>query len=163
MRRPTPERVRELLSYEESSGVIRWRLGRKGIRAGAVAGCECLGGRYWVIGIDRRLYLAHVIAWVIKSGAWPVGEIDHRDTNGRNNRWENLRDVSHAVNMQNSRSARINNRAGLLGVTAHPNGRFRATIVIAKKQKHLGYHDTPDQAHQAYLKAKRELHEGCTL
>jgi hypothetical protein len=155
--------VRELLAYEESTGIIRWRVDRGRVRAGDVAGCECLDGRYWIIGIERRLYLAHIVAWVIKSGAWPDGEIDHRDTDGRNNRWSNLRDVPHNINMQNLRAARINNQAGLLGVTMHPNGRFRATIVIAKKQKHLGYHDTPDQAHQAYLNEKRRLHVGCTL
>lgn len=92
-----------------------------------------------------------------------MNEIDHRDTNGMNNRWLNLRDIPHAINMQNSRKARSVNRSGLLGVSAHKNGRFRATIVVGGRQKHLGYHDTPEQAHQAYVNEKRALHPGCTL
>jgi hypothetical protein len=116
-----------------------------------------------VIGIDGRLYLAHVIAFVIVTGTWPVGVVDHRNGDGTDNRWTNLRDVSHAVNVQNVRKARATSQSGMLGVARHRNGRYRATIVVGGKQRHLGYFDTPEQAHAAYVTAKRELHPGCTL
>jgi hypothetical protein len=31
------------------------------------------------------------------------------------------------------------------------------------KQKWLGLFETPEEAHQAYLIAKRQTHEGCTI
>lgn len=41
------------------------------------------------------------------------------------------------------------------GVTAKkPSGKYRALINIDGKQKHLGYFDCPNKAHQVYKKAK---------
>jgi hypothetical protein len=54
------------------------------------------------------------------------------------------------------------NKVGLLGVSAAGN-RWRATIVVNGKQKHLGCFATPEEAHTAYLAAKREWHRGCTV
>lgn len=36
-------------------------------------------------------------------------------------------------------------------------------ITQARPSKYLGLFDTPEEAHQAYLTAKRELHAGCTI
>ena len=44
-----------------------------------------------------------------------------------------------------------------LGVCYHKRDqKFHATMQINGKTKHLGYFETPKEAHQAYLKAKRE-------
>lgn len=162
MTRPSPKRVRELLSYEPDTGVVRWKSDRRGgKKAGEVAGCA--SEDRWVIGLDNTLYMAHILIWVIVVGEWPKGVIDHWDTNPSNNKWGNLRDVSSAVNSQNMRRARPQNRAGLLGVSRHPNGRFRSTIVLRGKQTHLGYYTTAQEAHEAYIAEKRRIHEGCTL
>ena len=39
----------------------------------------------------------------------------------------------------------------------------KAQIWVRGKITHLGYFDDPEQGHQAYLCAKRRLHEGCTI
>lgn len=46
-----------------------------------------------------------------------------------------------------------------IGVSKLKN-RFRANLTVNGKQKHLGYFDTPGEAHSAYLEAKRgHVHE----
>ena len=53
---------------------------------------------------------------------------------------------------------------GLLGVArAHQKEGFFAAITTGGKTRHLGTYRTAELAHLAYVKAKRELHEGCTL
>ncbi len=156
------QRFRTAFAYDPASGELRWReQPRGGRKAGDIAGC--LTGRYFIVGIDGDLLLAHRIIWVMQTGSWPSGDVDHRDGDGYNNRWANLRDVPHQINNQNERKAREGNRSCLLGVSRHRNGRYRATIVFSGKQKHLGYFDSAETAHEAYLAAKRLMHEGCTI
>ena len=50
---------------------------------------------------------AHRLAWFWVHGAWPVGVIDHIDGVTTNNAIANLRDVDHALNMQNLKTAKL--------------------------------------------------------
>jgi hypothetical protein len=84
------------------------------------------------------------------------------DTNRGNNRIGNLRDVPNAINRQNMRKARVDNKLGFLGVYAH-QGRYRTRLHLDGKVIEVGMFDTPEQAHAAYVAAKRKHHEGCTL
>lgn len=112
--------------------------------------------------VGGRMYKAHRLAWLFVHGHFPNGHIDHIDGDITNNRISNLRDVAHSVNMQNQRKAMSSNSSGLLGVS--PNGsRWRAEIRVHGKKKYIGTFDTPQQAHEAYLIAKRQHHEGCTI
>lgn len=57
-----------------------------------------------------------------------------------------------------SLSVRIkSNKSGFKGVYKQKNGAFTAQIRINKKIKSLGYFKNPEDAHNAYLLAKREL------
>lgn len=157
----TAKRLRELLVYNEETGVFTWRIGRPRARAGAIAGgFGCEG--YWRISVDWRQQLAHRLAWLYVNGSWPEGDIDHRDGCRTNNAISNLRDVPRFVNLQNQRKARSDNKSGFLGVHAH-QGRWRAKIRVNGKNCDLGCHDTPELAHEAYLAAKRVYHAGCTI
>lgn len=55
------------------------------------------------------------------------------------------------------------NATGLLGVSKADSRGFRARIFYAGKETHLGTFKTPEDAHAAYLAAKRRLHAGCTI
>jgi hypothetical protein len=95
-------------------------------------------------------------------GEMPSEHIDHIDGNPSNNRIDNLRKASSAENAQNQRRARANNRLGLQGV--HRVGdRFRAVVHKDYIKHHLGYYATAEEAHEAYLSAKRQLHSFNTL
>lgn len=161
----TAQVLRSLLSYDPESGDFRWisRIGN--IRAGAKAGS--IGRRGYIdICVNKERHGAHRLAWLYVYGEWPAGEIDHRDGHKSNNRIANLRDITHAVNTQNLRTAhRRNTSTGLLGVRRSDTKalRFNAVIMVAGKVKCLGSYSDPQAAHQVYLAAKRNLHEGCTL
>ena len=147
----------ELLDYNELTGEFRWKVNRSRARAGNAAGHLHSDGRL-TIRIDGNLYYAHRIAWLMGTGYWPVDEIDHRNRIPHDNRLRNLREATHAQNMQNL-SMKSNNTSGYMGVSLYsPTGKWRAEIVANRKLYLLGHFDTPEAAHEAYKKAKRELH-----
>jgi hypothetical protein len=96
------------------------------------------------------------------TGEWPQHEIDHMNGVPSCNGWVNLREATRRVNMQNQRRPCTTNGCGLLG--AHKNGkRFSSSINVNGKLMYLGTFDTPKEAHEAYVTAKRKYHEGNTL
>lgn len=168
-------RLLELLSYDPDSGIFTWRVDRRSgksgncysARAGDPAGSVMRDG-YMRVGIDGKQYALHRLAWLYVTGTWPAHQIDHLDTDRTNQRWLNLRDVTGKVNSQNQRKAQRNNRStGLLGVTFERNAGkdrpHRARIMIDGKNRTVGMFETAEAAHSAYVEAKRQLHEGCTL
>lgn len=144
--------LRSLLAYDPETGVIRW------IGSGKEAGCV-RGGRYRVIRIGGVLHYAHRLAYAIHNGIDPVGLIDHLNGNGLDNRANNLRVASRSVNAQNLHRAHRDSSTGLLGVQRNHSG-WQALIWANGKRKSLGTYATPEQAHEAYVAAKREPHEG---
>ena len=48
--------------------------------------------------IMRVKYLAHRLAWLYVTGSWPSQDIDHIDGDPTNNRFANLREVTHQEN-----------------------------------------------------------------
>lgn len=161
----TQERVRELLDYNPRTGDLKWRVSRGNpVKAGDKAGSLMRDG-HLEISIDGHRCLVHRVIWLHVYGRWPNGYIDHIDGNPSNNRIENLRDVRRQINQQNQRRARADNRStGLLG--AYYNARAKrhfSSIGLNGKSIHLGYFDSAQEAHEAYVRAKRELHEGCTI
>ena len=96
-----------------------------------------------------------------------MGNIDHINGARNDDRLANLRDVSQAVNVQNIREARGHSHSGLLGASKMHNRRgtklWAARIVVDGLARHLGYFSSGEEAHQAYLSAKRKMHEGCTI
>lgn len=158
----THEILLQVLSYDKATGIFRWLVSPSTkVKAGSVAGYGG-NGEYWRVMIFRRLYLGHRLAWFYVTGKWPAREIDHRDTDRSNLRWDNLRDVTRLVNSQNVRRARSDSGSGVLGAMTNKKG-FMARIKAGGKFHYLGTFSTPSLAHAAYVKAKRILHEGCTL
>lgn len=157
----TAERVRELLSYDPDTGVLRWKVRASGRKMDKEAGSTYLGYRSTCV--QGREYKNHRLAWIITYGVWPKHQIDHINGVRDDNRLENLRDVAPIVNLQNRHNAPVNNLStGLLGVDKVGN-RFRAAIMAEGKRRHIGLFKTALEAHEAYLKEKRRLHKGCTI
>lgn len=131
---------------------------------GSLAGTLDADG-YIIVGVDCRRYKAHRLAWLHYYGSEPVGLIDHIDGDVRNNRIANLREADDTVNAQNIRAAKPSNRSGVLGAASvfKNAGRYRARIRAGGKRINLGNYDTPEDAHKAYVEAKRKYHEGCSI
>lgn len=162
---PTRERLLEVLRYNQETGEFTWK-NTMGSRApaGGVAGAVNKSG-YRVIRVDGRLHYGHRLAWLIVYGLEPVGGIDHRDGHKGNNAISNLREATDSVNMQNQRRAtRQNKTTGLLGASMDKrDGRYVARITVSQKHLFLGRFDRPEDAHTAYIEAKRRHHAGCTV
>ena len=152
------EEVQRLLFYCPASGIFTRLIHRGRMRVGSVAGwVECDG--YRRIEIKGKSFLAHRLAWFYVTGGWPPLDIDHRNGNTDDNRWDNLREANDSLNMQNQRVAHKNNKAQVLGVSERDNW-YRARITLDGKTKNLGNFKTKEGAASAYLTAKRTLHQG---
>jgi hypothetical protein len=113
--------------------------------------------------INCQNYSAHRLAWLYMAGTWPEEHVDHIDGNKDNNKWNNLRVATNSDNLENQKRARVDNLStGLLG--AYPHGsRFKARITVKGKRLCLGTFNSPEEAHQAYIESKRDLHSFNTL
>lgn len=158
----TQKRLKELLTYHRASGRFTRRVSTTAsVRVGDIAGGRNKDG-YVYISLLGVKYRANRLAWFYVTGTWPTGEVDHKNTARDDNRWTNLRELTHAANKQNIRAARRDSKTGLLGVTRNHN-RFKAEITVDGELNYLGTFSTPELAHGAYLDAKRRLHSGNTL
>jgi hypothetical protein len=159
----TVERLRDVLRYEPDTGLFFWKLRTcRSIQVGELAGCAHPVWRYRGIKIDGREYKAHRLAWFYVHGIWPKHQIDHINGDRTDNRISNLRDVTASVNSQNQVRPMRTNKTGFLGVDQHV-GRYRAKIFVRGRVMYLGHFDTPEEASEAYLTAKRQQHAGCTI
>ena len=162
---PTQSRLKELLNYDPDTGIFTWRVNRSNVKAGSVTGCKANNG-YLLIRVDRKAYLAHRLAWCYFYGEDAIPTlVDHKNGTKSDNRIGNLRPGTKITNGQNRHAAQSNNKSsGLLGVAYIPHTKkFTAYIDKDKKRTYLGLFEDKNDAHAAYLKAKRETHEGCTI
>lgn len=156
----TQERLKELLSYDPESGIFRWTTENKNGLQFQPAGFVNSYG-YVHIWISGKRHLAHRLAWLYVFGEFPVGVIDHINRNKADNRLCNLREVSQRENLENVVKARRNNKSGLLGAYFDTcKGRWVARITVKGRKVRLGYFGSAEDAHSAYMAAKRKLHEG---
>lgn len=152
----TLARLKQVVSYDAETGIFtRLSTGKPTGRPGEKSG----RGQIW---IDREIYLAHRLAWFYVHGEWPAGVIDHMRT--RSDEIGNLRDVTRRVNNENQRRARSTSKSGVLGASWSKDRKTWASYITANgKSQFLGYFASPQEAGAAYVVAKRQQHEGCTL
>ena len=156
----TQKRLHETVSYDPNTGVFTNKICRRPCVVGKVLGTLDKKG-YVKIGIDKKIYSAHRLAWLYVYGKFPDYQIDHINGTRDDNRIENLRDVQSQLNTQNQQKAPKNSSTGKLGVSwSQQKNKFRASIVVDSKQIHIGFFDDKDKASQAYFKAKEKLHLG---
>ena len=152
----TRETANQLLKYDALSGKFSWKVNGTRIRIGQSAGSIWLG--YNRIKIKQKNYAAHRIAWLLTYGEWPVNEIDHINGDRSDNRICNLREATHAQNIQNCIN-RNPNKHGLRGIAKQTCSRgWMAKIASNGIKHHLGTYATPEDAHAAYIQAAKKLH-----
>lgn len=161
----TQELLRSILFYEPTTGEftwlqdVSWRM-LKGMKAGTLD----KGNGYMNVAYQYRSYKLHRLAWFYVHNEWPAFDIDHINGNRADNRISNLRSVTRAVNLQNQRLPKTNNKSGFLGVYWNKwHKKWATDIAVNGKKQHIGYFDKPEDAHEAHLQRKRAIHEGCTI
>jgi len=158
----TAEELRNLLAYDPTIGIFTWKQRvAKCVQIDNVAGNTNKIG-YVTIGLRKKVYKAHRLAWLYIHGSWPNGLIDHINGIKSDNRLSNLRVINETGNSENVRKPNKRNKSGFMGVILFQN-KWRASITIKRKTHRIGDYITPEEAHQAYLEEKRKHHQSCTV
>lgn len=155
----TAEFVRQAFDYNPFTGLLRWR--KRPDRsahwnsryAGRTVGSPVRRGLS--VNINKKRYLIHRIIWVWMTGEWPPYELDHKDVNYRNNRWDNLRPATAAQNMANQ-GIRSNNTSGYKGVS-RKRDKWQVSICINRNHMNIGTYATKEEAAKAYIEATNRL------
>lgn len=104
----------------------------------------------------RRQVSVHRLVYYAYNQDWDVWDtsldnlIDHKDRNRTNNKIGNLQRVTQQQNQFNREAKGYTFR--------ETTGKYQAEIKIDGKHINLGSYDTPEEAHEAYLDAKKEHH-----
>jgi hypothetical protein len=92
------------------------------------------------------------------TGKWPAVEVDHKDVNGLNDAWANLRLATHGENSRNTKLRR-HSGSGLKCVYYEKSRKkWLAYITINKKRVVIGRFDCPAAASFAYQIAANKYH-----
>lgn len=169
---PTPEALRQLLTYDPCSGRFVWLPRQPDLFAGgkrpevqcriwniiyankeAFVGSDKMGYKVGRI-LDRNIK-AHRVAWAYVHGEWPKGDIDHINGNPADNRITNLRVVSHAENMRNMKMP-VTNKSGEVGIWKDPTS--NSYVVRIGKRMTVGRWQTMEEAKAARHAALKILH-----
>ena len=152
--------IKDYLFYDPETGVFTRikRFGKSTKITDSVVGNKHSSG-YIQMGYKNKLYKAHRLAWWFVYGTMPDCAIDHINGIKSDNRICNLRLVTQIQNSQNSNVISTRNKSGYRGVSWNTAmGKWLATIQVKGKSIYLGSYDKPEEAHAAYLCAKKEHH-----
>lgn len=132
------ERPREHFASDVSWA--RWNTRFAGKEAGTVTGKGYRTVSIRIPGNPKRIFLlAHRVALFMKTGNWPVNQIDHINGIKYDNRFANLRDVTASENQRNKQIS-VNNTSGVMGVCFHrASNKWRSRITLYKKELNLGF------------------------
>lgn len=157
---PSLEDLQKILDYEPETGLLRWKIDKRrgGVRKGEIAGSK--GKFYTVVGTPFGRLRAHKIAWRFIHGerADVLPGPDHIDRDGNNNSSLNLRAATPQQQAFN-RGYRLPKTSGLRGATWDKKAqKWRAKTQLNKKTVWIGYFDTPEECHAAFLEFTRANH-----
>jgi hypothetical protein len=111
---------------------------------------------YNIIYIDSKNYRACRLAYFYMMGEWPPCDVDHIDTDVKNDRWNNLRLADKSQQACN-RNVSKNNIAGIKGFY-HNKKYKRIEVSVEKEGKkyRTTFSENKKEEAVAWLRAKRE-------
>lgn len=140
----TQSKLQAVYNYDPIKGTLTYRNNSISGKAGELATCTHSGG-YTTTRINGVDHLTHRIIFMYMTGKWP-NVTDHINHKRDDNRWENLRNVDNRINVLNT-SLSNNSTTKINGVALHkPTGKYRAYIMVNRKQIHLGLFLTIEEA-----------------
>lgn len=168
-----PTLLRRLLRYEPDSGKLFWLqrtpdLFIAGFHSAATQ-CARWNSRHagneaftcWVLSgyphttIFGRTYHAHRVIFALVTSEWPEHDVDHINGNRGDNRWRNLRSVTHVTNSRNA-AISTRNSTGATGVHRHRETDWTARIGVGGKTLYLGVFRTFEAALASRKAAERQ-------
>jgi len=153
-------RLRELLSYDEKTGIFTRLVAASNSPVGSIVGCASKNG-YLRCRLDGQLYYLHRVAFLYMTGSWPTSDIDHIDGCKANNSWANLRHATRKQNTQNI-SSHTSSISGVRNVYFDkPSGKWQVKIQANGRSHSFGYYADLTEAEAVARNAKRQLHTFC--
>lgn len=150
--------LKQQLYYDPLSGDFFRLKTFRTVKAGDVAGTVVTLSKhckqYVRVGVFGKYFPAHRLAFFYMLGQWPTEDIDHINQDSLDNRWENLRECSHAENGRNQKKYQ-NNTSGRTGIRQRESGKWRARIFIKGKHINLGTFSSYELAADARKIAER--------
>jgi hypothetical protein len=127
-------RFTDLFNYDPDTGLLTWKVSRSNrIKIDQVAGSLQINHKgkpyenhYLHVNVGGRYHLVHRIVFEIMTGQVvpPDMQIDHKDGDGTNNRWKNLRFATRSQNMGNRNRNRSRKRDLPKGIDWHNRDRL---------------------------------------
>ena len=172
------DRLKKIVHYDPETGEFTWLprtpdMFKSGYRtaegncanwnaryAGTKAGTFDHYGRVQ-ISVDNQLYKAHRLAWLYMTGEWPPEgfEVDHRDVNHANNKWDNLRLATSSQNKMNM-GLRRDNRLGVKNVAFDDErNKFKVRVKTGDGRAIFKRFDTLDEANTFAHSMRSEHHK----
>lgn len=170
----TQELLKELLFYDPDIGVFTWKerplsmfeLQVKGNtwnsrfkekQAGCISRIKSNVQVCINIKVLSNKYTGHELAYLYMTGSFPEFHIDCIDGDYTNLKYKNIRSCGFSDTQNKKSSLRKDNKStGFIGVKKYYN-KFIARIRTNGKTIHLGTFNTPEEAHAAYVNAKRQI------
>ena len=163
-----PELLGNVLTYDAKTGLLHWKTRSvdffererdqkawNGRYAGKQAFTTKVRGYLAGTLFNRHVY-AHRAAFTLMEGRWPE-HVDHINGDKTDNRWANLREVTHVQNMRNL-PIMSNNSSGIAGVSwIKARDVWRALIGVGGKSIFLGEYDTKEKAIIARAAAEKVI------
>lgn len=142
------------LRYVPDTGCLYWR---NGPRRGRLV--KTNDGHGYIIvtlrGLGRKKL--HRIIWLMMTGKWPAGEIDHINRKRDDNRWSNLREAS-PLQQRRNMSMLAANKSGVTGVYwCELKNRWKAQVSVNNKNRSLGHYKRKADAVTARKLAEQKL------
>ncbi len=157
----TPEDFHHALLADFETGKLYWKNPSKyhseklGLEAGFINIGKGKNKNYWQVRVFGKTFKRSRVIFFMAHGRWPMPAVDHANGNSLDDRLCNLRECDYSQNTANSKDK--TRRNGLPRcVRSKPSGRYDATLRANGKVIYVGTFDTPEEAHDAYLRAKKE-------
>lgn len=167
----TQELLKELIDYNPDTGVFTWKERplsmfkcERDCKAwnarykNKVAGCSYINWKNKVnaISIKPKTYLCHILTYFYMNGNWPKEDIDCIDGDFTNLKWNNIRECTRTDSNYKQINPQRENK--LMGISfIKERNKYESKIKIKGKTIHLGRFNTQEEAHQAYVDAKRQI------
>lgn len=170
---PSQEVLRQLLEYNPDTGVLTWldrdvRMFPAATPARSTALCRLwnaryagkeaftyVGGGYRVGTIEGGCHKAHRVIWKLVTSTDPE-QVDHINGCRSDNRWVNMRNVSHAENTRNCKLS-VANRSGRTGIYRWAQRGYVYWVALLPENKSSIYFHCIGQAIKARNDAERRL------
>lgn len=163
----TAERLREVLDYDLETGVFKWRYRPEkrvqwnGRFANKAAGSVDPDTGYWRIRIGDKLYYSHRLAFLYVLGNWPRHEVDHKNLERNDCRWNNLREATHSQNGLNKKIDPSRNRSGFKGVSLdRRSGKWVAEATIGGRRYRKWGFSSAELAYSHYSEVMQKHSDG---